>query len=346
MPERRVYTVKHKEGIVKKTVALAGIIGLALGSALLAGGEEKQAVPRNIVLVGWDGAGRANIKEGLAKGHLPTIERLSGEGALVAIDILRTTDTKAGWTQVLTGYVPERTGVFSNKRYQPIAKGLTVFERLERFFGPKNIVTAAIIAKKKNMDTEAPKLVPMKKGTKAEHVVTLDGKDYKAIPGEPYFYTHERIDLFVNDLHWDKVVGKRTLEFLEDNRDERFFLFVHFGEVDRKGHMFGENSGEYKNAIRSADKWTGKIIAKLEELGLYDRTLVYVTADHGFDEDRYKHFDAPYVFLATNDPTIKRRGERADIAPTVLKKFGMDLGSIKPPLDGHPLDEGYTPAIW
>ena len=39
---------------------------------------------------------------------------------------------------------------------------------------------------------------------------------------------------------------------------------------------------------------------KLKELQLCDKTLIYVTADHGFDEDRKGHADAPYFFLATN----------------------------------------------
>jgi hypothetical protein len=76
--------------------------------------------PRNIILVGWDGAQRNHVKESLSRGELPNLEKLSAEGALVAIDIYRVTDTKAGWSQILTGYEPEVTGVFSNGNYQPI----------------------------------------------------------------------------------------------------------------------------------------------------------------------------------------------------------------------------------
>lgn len=58
------------------------------------------------------------------------------------------------------------------------------------------------------------------------------------------------------------------------------------------------------------------------------------------------HADAPYVFLATNDRGIVRRGTRADIAPTILERFGLDLKRINPPLDGHPLTKPYNPPIW
>ncbi len=84
----------------------------------------------------------------------------------------------------------------------------------------------------------------------------------------------------------------------------------------------------------------------LKELNLYDQTLIYVTADHGFDEDTKNHADAPYVFLGTNDSTIMRRGERADITPTILERFGVDLSKIEPPLDGHPLTRPYQPPNW
>jgi len=87
----------------------------------------------------------------------------------------------------------------------------------------------------------------------------------------------------------------------------------------------------------SNDLWTGKIMEKLKELGLYDKTLIYVTADHGFDEGQTTHRDAPYVFLGTNDPKVTRRGERADVAPTILARFGLNLGGFEPALDGQPL---------
>ncbi len=95
---------------------------------------------RNIVLVGWDGTQRNHIKEMISRGEAPNLVALASEGGLVDIDVTTgATDTKAGWTQILTGYSPEKTGVFSNSRYQPIPEGYTVFERLETFFGRRTL---------------------------------------------------------------------------------------------------------------------------------------------------------------------------------------------------------------
>ncbi|OGP50415.1 MAG: hypothetical protein A2Y79_05825 [Deltaproteobacteria bacterium RBG_13_43_22] len=112
---------------------------------------------KNIVVIGWDGAERNRTKELLKKGELPNLSALIKEGKLLDIDVVTgATDTKAGWTQLLTGYVPEKTGVYNNGRYEPILEGYTVFERLEKFFGPDHIDTIAVIGKKGHVDNNAP----------------------------------------------------------------------------------------------------------------------------------------------------------------------------------------------
>ena len=341
--------------------------------------DEKSAPPGNVILIGWDGTQRNHLKECLARGETPNLKRLASEGNLVAIDVLRVTDTKAGWSQILTGYNPEVTGVFSNGNYQPIPKGYTIFERLEKYFGSENIITVAVIGKKGHVDDDppqkirvvddegdAPRKTPkqpqgkkkaakvasmpakLKKNAQPQEgkIVEKNGVRYRIIPGKPYYRTREGMDVFINGLIKDDVVGSKTLELLTKYKDKPFFFFVHFAQVDHSGHAHGENSKEYNDAIKSGDFWLGKIVAKLKELNLYDRTYIYVTADHGFDEGKGSHMDAPYVFLATNDPGVMRRGFREDIAPTILERFGLDLLKIKPPLDGHPLTKSYTPPVW
>lgn len=315
---------------------------------------------RNVILIGWDGAQREHVRQCLKRGELPNLAKLASEGRLVAIDILRTTDTKAGWTQILTGYEPEKTGVFSNGRYQPIPKGYTIFERLEQHFGADNIATVAVIGKKGNVDADPPAKVlaaPIEQRARAGRaqaqqrlrqgrIITENGVRYLVEPGKPFYNAQQGMDVFINGLMRDDVVGTKALEMLERYRDKRFFFFIHFAEVDHQGHQYGENSKEYNDALISGDRWLGRIVQKLKELGLYDNTLIYVTADHGFDEGMKTHADAPYVFLATNDKGIVRRGTRADIAPTILERFGIDLKRIEPPLDAHPLTKPYSPPMW
>lgn len=341
-------------------------------SSMSYGGDEK---PRNIVLIGWDGAQRNHIKECLSRNELPNLKKIADEGTLVPIDILRITDTKAGWTQILTGYNPEITGVFNNSDYQPIPKGYTIFERLEKFFGSDNIVTVAVIGKKAHVDCEGPsktlfnddaedknavqakgkrkqqKQQVQKKAAKNQKapegkIVEEGGLKYRVVPGKPYYNAKGGMDLFINGLQTNDRVASETCRLLEKYKDKPFFFFVHFAEVDHQGHQFGENSKEVNDAYISSDKYTGEVINKLKELKLYDNTLIYITADHGFDEGMKAHKDAPYVFLATNDKKVIRPGERADIAPTIMDRFGLDLSKIDPPLDGSSLLRPAKPVKW
>ncbi|MCS7310112.1 MAG: alkaline phosphatase family protein [Armatimonadetes bacterium] len=314
----------------------------------------------NVILIGWDGAGRERVRQCLQQGELPHLAQLASEGKLVAIDILRTTDTKAGWTQILTGYEPEKTGVYSNARYQPIPPGYTLFERLEQHFGKDRIATVAVMGKRGNVDADPPTKVlaePIERRARAGRapamqrlrqgkIITENGVRYLVEPGKPFYHARQAMDVFINGLIRDDAVGEKTLEMLERYQHQRFFFFVHFAEIDHQGHQYGENSKQYIDALKSADRWLGNIVWKLKELGLYEKTLIYVTSDHGFDRDRNTHADAPYVFLATNDAGVMRRGTRADIAPTILHRFGIDPKKLDPPLDGHPLTQPYRPPIW
>ena len=358
-----------------RRLALVAVLVL-VATASLAGGlwlaqdvQPSLTPPVNVVLIGWDGAQRNHMNELLAAGQLPALAALRNEGALVEIEVTTgATDTKAGWTQILTGFRPEKSGVYSNGKYQPIPEGCTVWERLETAFGPRHIVTLAVIGKKGHVDADGPSKVPYErwarqrlrqlrrqKGQAAPTalpapragrtvqgggtIVEEGGQFFVSFPGKPYFNAKAHLDLWVNGLTENDKVGERALAELEQHRGEPFFAFIHFAMPDHAGHQYGENSEEYSQGIISDDEWTGRIIAKLQELGLYEKTLVYVAVDHGFDEGQTRHKAAPHVFLGTNDKLVNRNGDRADIAPTILKRFGLDLGALEPALDGTALDE-------
>jgi hypothetical protein len=337
---------------VARRVFLGAMTAFALAGASF-------AEVRNVVVIGWDAAQRNHLKEMMERNELPNFQALAKDGALVEIDVTTgATDTKAGWTQIWTGCHPEKTGVYSNGRYQPIPEGMTVFERVEAALGKDAIDTVAVIGKKGHVDNDAPKKVPYDDWQKREEaqkkidaakpgrgnpqggkVIEENGQKFVETLGKPWYNASRNMDLFVNGLEKNERVGARALEELDKRKDHRFLFFIHFAEPDHAGHKNGENSQAYTDAIRSDDEWTGKIIAKLKELGLYEKTLVYVVQDHGFNEDAKGHSYAPFLLYATNDKEVTRKsGTRADIAPTILKRFGIDLAKLDPPVDGVPLD--------
>jgi SAM-dependent methyltransferase len=314
--------------------------------------------PRNVILIGWDGAQREHVDQCLSRNELPNLKRLIDQGKYVKIDVEGTTDTKAGWTQILTGYGPDVTGVYSNGRYQPVPQGLSIFERLENRFGKDTFVTVAVIGKRKHCgEIDPPQKIRLDEEGKSNNAGAADANDedekgkaaakkpqgkiieengvkYRVIPGSPYYGMHAALEVWDFGLIKDEKVGTRAIELLEKYKDKPFFFFVHFAHVDAAGHKDGENSKEYNDALISADLWTGKIMDKIKDLGLADKTQFYVTADHGFNEGAKSHGSAPFVFLATNNKAVSRDGRRQDVAPTIYEAFGVDVAAMQPPLSG------------
>ena len=331
---------------------------------------------QNIILFGWDGAQRDHVKEYLNQGELPNLQKLIDEGTFIDIDVEGKTDTKAGWSQILSGYYPEVTGVYDNDQYQPIPKGLSIFERLKAHFGADKFVTAAVIADSNNTGTAGPKKTRIQEEKLGSEIsrITAEGrktasnqakqanaekenqppgsiliekdKRYRISPGQLFHFTKDSMNLFENGLDDNKKVAARAIELLEEYKDEPFFFFVHFDEIAQAGNRLGENSREYNDALISSDLWTGRVINKVRELGLADKTQFYITSAYGFDEDEKEHSFAPYVFLATNNKKVSRNGRRQDVAPTILEAFGLNPGELKPALDGISLTkpDNRTPA--
>ncbi len=282
---------------------------------------------KNVLVLGWDGVSRSRLFELLNRSMLPNLQSLIDGGAIVNVTVSdHRTDTKSGWTQILTGYRWYRTGIYSNWIwFHAIPTGYTIPERLEAQFGRDNVKTGFITGKMEEMEIQ----------------------DYSS-SAENGTYTHEALydhlpqtlD-FVNVGDRDaKDVGPLALQFIQNSSDSRFFAFYHFGDPDAMGHnqnIGGENSTMYQSTIVTCDYWLGRIMNKLNDLNLTQNTLIYVTADHGFDVNKFTHYNAPYIFLATNDKRVNRNGDEVDVAPTVYYGLGMWGENFSPALDGYPL---------
>ena len=118
----------------------------------------------------------------------------------------------------------------------------------------------------------------------------------------------------------------------------------------------------YDGAVAGIDDGVGRVVRLLERLGIADRTIVVVTADHGetiFDDDHGQgHGDhlfgdeGIHVPLVVYDPRATGAAGRrekgiardVDIAPTLYELAGvpapgdLDGRSLAPSLHGQPLD--------
>jgi len=283
----------------------------------------------NTIILGWDGAQRDHFLQCYNRGELPNVKALS-RGRIWNITVTSgATSTKCGWAQILSGYSADTMGIYDNNDYRPLPPGLSIFEKLKNHFGPGNIITLFIANGGTNLggacageisDPSAPGLGIEKKG-------------------QPWCNAQSAIDVFRNDVGPDDAVGDLALELIDRYQHHPFFAFFHFHEPDKTGHESGENSEAYSRALMRNDAWLGRIRAELSDAGLASRTCIYVVSDHGFDKGTANHRNAPYTTLASNDSAIVRNGDRMDIAPTVLDRYGIHAAEDTglPPVNGSSL---------
>jgi len=355
------------------------IAGLVLATCLPAFCFDPATPPaeRNAILFSWDGVQREHLKECLSRNELPNLAALIKEGGMVNMDVTsHNTDTKAGHTQMLTGYDPDVTGVMSNGKFKAIPVGYSIFERLDQTYGKDKIVTIMLTGKTHHVGSCPPstpeaiadaktKLQQIQagrpKGRKAAQVAstTTGVSDLDAAAqaqqkqkakvqglnaiiqnsdGEPFYNTVKALDVWDGEKGRDyTVVGPLMLGYMDKYGKDRFCAFFHFSDPDHKGHNKGENSPEYNQAIVDCDKMLGDCVSKLKALGIYDKTMVFVTADHGFDEGKTSHSNAPTVYLAADLKSLTKDGDQRDIVPTMLTEMGVDVSKIEPKMKGNVL---------
>lgn len=270
--------------------------------------QENKAPELNVVLISWDGCEPVIMKEMLKADELPNLKKLIEDGSWqdMKLSADHQTQTKPGHVEMLTGLASEKTGTTSNNKFKPLPKGYTIPERLEAKFGDENIETIFLAGKDDNLGSKK---------------------------GEPYENTKGELDEFENGLGYADKVGPKVVEKLKKVERKAFFLFAHFADPDLRAHKYGDGK-QYREAIKLCDEWLGKIRAQLN-----DKTLVYLTTDHGRDKvgNYMNHIKAPDIWLATNDKEIKHGGNLCDVPATILKHYGIDAGKVEPPLAGKPL---------
>ena len=268
-----------------------------------------------VVLVGWVGVQYNHLNECLARGELPVLEAMIAGGSLVRTDVhSHRTDTTAGWAEILTGYGPDINRCFSNQTFRPIPAGLTVFERAKAHYTSQG----------KDLKTM---------------VVTGKAWPIGSHEREPYYHAVNAVDAWHGDVERqaDKA-GPLMLTCLEQyGPSNPFFAFFHFCDPDRSGHIYGENSREYEEAMILCDQGLARLLAKLEELNIADETRVLVCTDHGFDEGATVHNRAPDAWLVSDLPDVVRDGVQHDVAPTLYAVLGIPYETFEPPLAGHAL---------
>ncbi len=83
----------------------------------------------------------------------------------------------------------------------------------------------------------------------------------------------------LQDTKDENETTEKAIECIKDKQPE--FLFLHFDHVDHVGHAIGHFTPEYYKAISKADSITGAVVKALKDAGMYENTVILITADHG-----------------------------------------------------------------
>jgi arylsulfatase A-like enzyme len=365
----RLLRVGCAAGMVMAVGAGAGAaLAVALGTIWRAQPPAAAGTP-NIVLVSIDSLRSDHVHAyGYARETTPTIDQLARDGVLFQTVVSPTSWTLPAHLTMLTSLPPEEHGVVRDgMRLRNDATTLT------EVLWQAGYATAGFVS--------APYL-------DADYGFSqgFDYYDDYTIAKWDQFSSHHGIT--------SPSLLRITSDWLEQwdarGRERPFFLFVHMWDVhydytppppydslfdpDYTGTVTGENYefgsqvylgmdprdlqhiiALYDGEIRYTDLYLGKLVQRLRDLGVFDNTIVVVTADHGdefFEHGHKGHRKTLYdesvlVPLVIRYPAKLPAGQRVesqvrlmDVGPTVLTLAGV----ARPPAYGWTASGGPNAA--
>jgi arylsulfatase A-like enzyme len=211
----------------------------------------------------------------------PNIDRLAREGAIFKQARSPSVDTRTSESSLFTGRYPNEIGIhYRNRGLEPVEVRhfhALAPETLPERFGKAGYLTGAFA---NNM-----------------FLLEFSGTGYNLDFQD--IYNNNRTTLDTVDL------TDRTVAWLARNKERRFFLFVNFnsphgryqppiknllqvaGPLQLAGH---DLRSWYLGSVAYVDDYVGVLRTALERLGLLDRTLIVISADHG------QVFDPAHVY--------------------------------------------------
>jgi arylsulfatase A-like enzyme len=300
-------------------VALAGAFFFTrtLGANHLAAGGFKGY---NVLLVTLDTTRADHLPAyGYTQVKTPNLDQLAKESVIFKDAISHAPLTLPSHTSILTGLLPITHGVRDNGGY---------------FVDPKEITLAEVL--KKNGYTT---------GAFVSSFV-LDSR-WGLNQGFDFYFDHFNLaefqDVNPRDIQrrGDETEGEAE-NWLQKNQDKRFFSWVHFYDPHDpydppEPYKTTYANSLYDGEIAFTDQMLGKLFSKIQSLGLKDRTIIIVTADHG--ESLGQHQEATHAMFIYNTTThipllihipgnkkaeILTTVRHIDIAPTVLALLGIE----------------------
>ena len=339
----------------------AAVLTAALLVALTLFGCGARRERWNVLIVTFDTTRADHIGcYGYPSARTPTIDALAADGVRFEQAYTPVPITAPSHSTIFTGLLPLAHGVRDNGMFVLPARQQTLAEILKA----EGYATGAAIG---SFPLTAQFGLDQGFDFYDDHVnhesETLQGLE---IPRRRLFFDERPAD-------W---VNEALDPWLAENHQRPFLLWAHYFDPHQPyappepyDALF--STRPYDGEIAFADESFGALLDRLRELGVYDRTLIVFTADHG--EGLGEHDEATHAIQVysstTHVPLVIRmpgnadgEGGRAargaavgepvgtvDLLPTILDVLGIEIPanlqgrSLAPQLRGEPISNGRSP---
>lgn len=142
---------------------------------------------------------------------------------------------------------------------------------------------------------------------------------------------------------------------------DKFTLWPPYQDTEQLRRFVSTASAEEIEYIRSqyygkltmVDRWFGKLLDKLDELSLWEHTMVVVTTDHGHDlgergvfGKRYPHFDThANIPMFVWHPEYPGDGRSIAALTSTVDLFATTLGAAGVPISAHTHSKSFMPLL-
>ncbi len=305
-------------------IILAASIAVSLAGCSKDRATAVPTEPRNVVLITID-ACRADALScyGHPRSTTPRIDALARKGVLFENAITPATSTLPSHCSILTGTTPPFHGVHADANYRLPQLNVTLAETLKA----KGFATGAVVGS-----------------------AALDSM----------FGLTQGFDTYDDDFG-SSFGGRRSAEsvtdaalaWLQEHAAQRMFLLINYQDpaapyAPPETYRAQHEGNAYLGELSYTDAQIGRVVDKLDSLGLTDSTLLIVTGAHG--EGVGKHSESWHGFFVYHDTTrvplivntpgaamgtrIEEKVGLIDIVPTVLSLLRV---TDAPPVHGSDL---------
>jgi predicted AlkP superfamily pyrophosphatase or phosphodiesterase len=259
-----------------------------------AGGAE------HVVIVGCDGMS----PNGILNANTPVMDQLMKEGAytLHARGVLPTYSSP-NWASMIMGAGPEQHGVTSNN-----------WETNRFQIAPTAVGSGGMF----------PTIFGVLREQRPQSVIACfhDWSEFGRL------FERNAADMIENSDGPTNAV-QHAIAYIKQKKPT--FLFIHLDHVDHVGHAIGHGTPEYFAAVEVADKLIGEVIQGLKEAGIWNKTILLVTADHGGVKKKHgnatmEEIEIPWIMVGPGvvaGKELKQPVNTYDTAVTVAYIFGL-----------------------